>query len=267
VTDISTPRIKAYIQKRIDEGMENGTINRELAALKRIMNLGAEQTPPKVDKIPHIPMLQENNVRRGFFEHGDFLALREALPDYLKGFVTFAYKTGWRVSEIENLTWSQVDLDNGVVRLDVGSTKNNEGRTVYIDQELISVLATLREKRKEQKKILPWVFTNKAVTDRIKEFRKSWEKGCEDAEIGKRLFHDFRRTAVRNMVRAGVPERVVMMVSGHKTRNIFERYNIVSDTDLKLAAQKQETYLQAQMGTVSGTVTQIEKKKGQTSEI
>ena len=267
VTDISTPRIKAYIQKRIDEGMENGTINRELAALKRIMNLGAEQTPPKVDKIPHIPMLQENNVRRGFFEHGDFLALREALPDYLKGFVTFAYKTGWRVSEIENLTWSQVDLDNGVVRLDVGSTKNNEGRTVYIDQELISVLTTLREKRKEQKKILPWVFTNKSGTDRIKEFRKSWEKGCEDAEIGKRLFHDFRRTAVRNMVRAGVPERVVMMVSGHKTRNIFERYNIVSDTDLKLAAQKQETYLQAQMGTVSGTVTQIEKKKGQTSEI
>jgi len=267
ITDITTPRIKAYIQKRIDEGMENGTINRELAALKRIMNLGAEQTPPKVDKIPHIPMLQENNVRKGFFEHGDFLALREALPDYLKGFVTFAYKTGWRVSEIENLTWSQVDLDNGVVRLDVGSTKNNEGRTVYIDQELISVLTTLREKRKEQKKILPWVFTNKSGTDRIKEFRKSWEKGCEDAEIGKRLFHDFRRTAVRNMVRAGVPERVVMMVSGHKTRNIFERYNIVSDTDLKLAAQKQETYLQAQMGTVSGTVTQIEKKKGQTSEI
>ncbi len=267
VTDITTPRIKEYIQKRIDEGMENGTINRELAALKRILNLGAEQTPPKVDRIPHIPMLQENNVRKGFFEHGDFLALREALPDYLKGLVTFGYKTGWRVSEIVNLTWSQIDLDNGIVRLDVGSTKNNEGRTVYLDQELMSLLETLKEKRKERKKILPWVFTNKAGTDRIKEFRKSWEKACENAEIGKRLFHDFRRTAVRNMVRAGVPERVVMMVSGHKTRNVFERYNIVSDTDLKLAAQKQETYLQAQMGTISGTVTKIEKKKGQTSEI
>lgn len=267
VTDITTPRIKNYIQKRIDEGMENGTINRELAALKRILNLGAEQTPPKVDRIPHIPMLQENNVRKGFFEHGDFLALREALPDYLKGLATFAYKTGWRVSEIENLTWSQVDLANGVVRLEVGETKNSEGRTVYLDDELNEIFQRQWDIRRSLKKVLPWVFTNKAGTDRVKDFRKSWDNACNDAEIGKRLFHDFRRTAVRNMVRAGIPERVAMMVSGHRTRSIFERYNIVSDTDLKLAAQKQEAYLQAQMGTVTGTVTKIEKKKGQTSEI
>ena len=129
-TAVTTPRINAYIQKRLDEGAENATINRELSALKRIFNIGARQTPPKVDRVPYIPMLKENNVRKGFFEHGDFLALREALPDYMKGFVTFAYKTGWRVSEIEGLTWAQMDLDNGIVRLEVGDAKNKEGRTV-----------------------------------------------------------------------------------------------------------------------------------------
>lgn len=99
VANITTPRINAYIQKRLDEGAENATVNRELAALKRIFNLGARQTSPKVDRVPYIPMLKESNVRKGFFEHGDFLALRDKLPEYLKGFVTFAYKTGWRVSE------------------------------------------------------------------------------------------------------------------------------------------------------------------------
>jgi len=94
VTNIISPRINAYIQKRLNEGAENATVNRELAALKRIFNLAAKQTPAKVDRVPYIPMLKENNVRKGFFEHGDFLALPDALPDYMKGFVTFAYKTG-----------------------------------------------------------------------------------------------------------------------------------------------------------------------------
>jgi len=87
--------ISNYIQKRLDTGMTNSTMNRGLAALKRILNLGARQSPPQVDRVPFIPMLKENNTRRGFFEHGDFLALRGALPDFLRGFVTFAYKTGW----------------------------------------------------------------------------------------------------------------------------------------------------------------------------
>lgn len=255
VPSITTPRIQGFIEKRLAEGKENGTINRELAALKRILNLAAQQTPPKVDRVPHIPMLKESNVRKGFFEHTDFIALREALPDYLKGFVTFAYKTGWRVSEILDLSWSQVDLTNNIVRLESGTTKNDEARTVYLDDELKAVFEGKKARQKELEKISPYVFLNEAGTDKIKDFRGTWSKACTSAKIGKKLFHDFRRTAVRNMVRAGIPERVAMMISGHKTRSIFERYNVVNETDLKVAAQKQEAYLRAQMGTITGTVS------------
>ena len=97
-------------------GAANATVNRELAALKRMFNLGARQTPPIVDRVPHIPSLKERNARKGFFEHWEFLSLREALPDYLKGFVTFAYKYGWRLEEITSLKWSQVDRNLGIVR-------------------------------------------------------------------------------------------------------------------------------------------------------
>ena len=129
VVAITTPKINEHIERRQSEGASNASINRELSALKRMFNLGARQTPPKVDKVPYIELLAENNVRKGFFEHGDFLALRDKLPDHLRGFVTFAYKTGWRKSEISNLTWSHVDRKHGIVRLEAGETKNNEGRT------------------------------------------------------------------------------------------------------------------------------------------
>ena len=261
VTTIGTPMINTYVERRINEGAANATINRELAALKRMLNLAAKQTPPKVDKVPYIPMLKENNTRKGFFEHGDYLALRDALPDYLKGFVTFAYKTGWRISEISNLTWNQVDLDQGIVRLEPGEAKNDEGRTVYLDEELKEVLNRQRETRKKTGKLLPYVFLNRAGADKVRRFDKSWKRACKKAGIGVRLFHDLRRTAVRNMVRSGIPERVAMMISGHKTRSVFDRYNIVNDTDLRLAAQKQQAYLESCTGTISGTVHQFEAKK------
>jgi len=261
VTAITTPRINIYIEERLAEGAANATINRELAALKRMLNLAAKQTPPKVDKVPYIPMLKENNVRKGFFEHDQFLALRDVMSEHLKGFVTFGYKVGWRISEISNLTWSRVDLKQGIVRLEAGETKNHEARTVYLDNELQEIFGHQRKLCKKLGTALPYVFPNHDGTDRVKRFDKAWRTACKKAKIGVRLFHDFRRTAVRNMVRAGVPERVAMMISGHKTRAVFDRYNIVSDADLKLAAHKQEAYLQTQMGTKLGTVHQLEDRK------
>jgi len=275
IPDITTPRIQAYIEKRIGQDAANATINRELAALKRMLQMGAQQTPPQVNRVPHIPMLKEDNVRKGFFEYDAFLALREALPDYLKGFATFAYKTGWRVSEIQKLTWAQVDLEQGIARAEVGETKNKEGRTVYLDEELKEIFHRQWEARKESGKLTPYVFPNKKGKDRIRNFCGAWESGCKaaglwgfDEEKGKeaptRKFHDFRRTAVRDMSRAGVPDRVTMMITGHKTRSVFDRYNIVSDGDLRMAAAKREAYqkgLSVTAGTISGTMVNFGKEK------
>jgi integrase len=258
---LTTPRIQAYIEERLQDNASNATINRELSALKRMLNLGAKQTPPKVDRVPYIAMLKENNTRKGFFEHGDFLSLRDALPEYLKGFVTFAYKTGWRKSEIADLKWNQVDMDQGIARLEPGESKNDEGRTIYLDDELKQVFSEQWGARKRYKTLLPYVFLNHKGTDKIKQFNKAWKKACETAKIGKRRFHDFRRSAVRNMVRAGIPERVAMMISGHKTRSVFERYNIVSDADLKMASQKQAEYINLQMVTSTVTVGSFQEKR------
>lgn len=261
IPDITTPRIQAYIEKRIEEGAENATINRELSALKRMLTLGARQTPPKIDRVPYIPKLKENNVRQGFFEHADFLTIRDTLPFYLKGFVTFGYKTGWRFSEITGLTWNQIDLEHGLVRLEPGTTKNDEGRTIYLDEELKLMLKEQWEARKKSGKLTLFVFPGNDGMSRVIDIRGAWDKAFESTGIKRRLFHDLRRTAVRNLVRSGVPESIAMKISGHKTRSVFMRYDIVSDADLKLAAMKQETYLQAQIGTISGTVQKIGNKK------
>jgi len=246
-TNITTSLIREYIAQRQEAGAANATINRELSALKRAFNLASQCTPPKVPQVPHIPMLKENNTRKGFLEHDQFLALRAALPDHLRGLVTFGYKTGWRLGEINGLTWERVDLSQGIVRLEAGETKNDQARTVYLDDELKTAL---REQFVTRRLGCPYVFHREGK--RIHRFDKAWNAALKAAKLNGTIFHDLRRTAVRNMVRAGIPERVAMMISGHKTRSVFERYNIVSADDLRLAAQKLTAYLPS-TGTATGT--------------
>jgi len=155
-----------------------------------------------------------------------------------------------------------VDFEQNIVRLEVGETKNDEGRTVYLDEELQKVFERQWAKRKERDVIIPYVFPNSRGTGRMLDIRGSWFKACEEAGIGKRLFHDFRRTAIRNMVRAGIPEQIAMKISGHKTRSVFERYNIVNNEDLKWATHKQSEYLSTLTVTKTVTITPLPIKKG-----
>jgi integrase len=174
--------------------------------------------------------------------------------------VTFAYKTGWRKSEITGLKWTDADLKNWTVRLNAGETKNEKGRIVYLDSELQEILADLWQSRKASGKLTEYVFMNTDGTDRIKKFDTAWTTACKRVGIPGKLFHDLRRTSIRNMVRAGTPEVVAMKISGHRTRSVFDRYNIVSEEDLKQAAMRQEEYLNSVSGKETGKVMKFETR-------
>ena len=234
--EITTDNVRTYIGDRQDDGASNVEINRELAALKRMFNLAGQQSPPKVTQRLYIPMLKEGSPRAGFFEHAEFLALRAALPLELRPVVTFGYYMGWRKREVLGMTWDRVDLQARTARLHPGTTKDDAGRLIYLDRELY---ATLAESRR-QNPFGRWVFHRHG--EPIKDFRGAWDRACRETGLDGKVFHDFRRTAVRNMVRAGIPERLAQQISGHKTRAVFDRYHIVSDSDLREAAKRQAQY-------------------------
>lgn len=161
-----------------------------------------------------------------------------------------------------------MDLQEDTVTLDVGTTKNEEGRVVYMTEDLKTLLQAQWEQRKGSGKLLPYVFPNESRTNRIVKtrFNRAWQSACDEAGLPAKLFHDLGRTAVRNMVRAGIPERVAMMISGHKTRSISDRYNIMDDKDLKQAAEKIGAYQsQCNQALVTPRVislSQAHKKRG-----
>ncbi len=237
--DITSERVKAHILRRQKEGAANASINRELACLKRAFSLAIKSG--RLAGTPYIPMLDENNARQGFLDHGSFLALRQALPDYLKDPITFLYLSGWRVGEMRTLEWRDVDLDGNVIRLRPENSKNKSSRTLPLSGELREIIERAKKTRR-----LDCRFVFHRDGEAIGDFRKAWEHACDAAGLLGVIVHDLRRTAVRNMVRAGVSERVAMALSGHKTRSIFDRYNIVSEADLVDAAERLQSHLQSQ---------------------
>lgn len=241
MTEITTVEIRGFITRRQAAAASNAEINRELSIVKRAFRLSLQAG--KLLTMPHVPMLQEHNVRTGFFERDEFEAVRAALPTSLQPVAAFAYLTGWRVpSEVLPLEWRQVDRGAGVVRINPGQTKNAEGRTFpYGDllPELRDVLEAqwdAHETLKAAGVVCPYVFQRDGAP--IRDFRGAWQAACATAGCPDRIPHDFRRTAVRNLSRAGVPDTIAMKLTGHKTRSVFDRYDIVNEADLRDAIGK-----------------------------
>lgn len=196
----------------------------------------------KVAQRPVFPTLEIRNTRQGFFEEPEYRAVLRHLPEYLRTFITFLYLTGWRKGEAQRLQWRQVDLEARTIRLEPGTTKNDEGRLFpfsafpVLEEVLRAQWQQTQALAHRAETIVPWVFHREGQP--IGDFRKAWETACRAAGVPGRIPHDFRRTAVRNLERAGVPRSVAMKLTGHKTESVYRRYAIVSEADLSVGVAK-----------------------------
>ena len=212
-TAITIDAIRDYQRTRRTAGAAAATVNRETSALSRMFQLAVRSR--QLDTRPLFPeRLEENGPRQGFFEHAEYTAVRQYLPAPYQDVLDFAYYSGWRKREILGLGWDEVDERGGVVRLSPARLKMRVGRVLPISPPIGAVLSRRRARRRAGD---PRVFTRDETT-------------------------------VRNLVRAGVPERVAMQLTGHKTRAIFDRYCIVNEADLHQAGAQLVAYLADRAG-------------------
>ncbi len=252
---LAADEIRAFQQRKLAEPKASATVNRYVETLRAAYRLAAKEG--KVSRLPHFPMLREDNVRRGFFERVEFEKVAAGLPDPVCDVVRFGYLTGWRKGEIVGMTWDQVDRAAGEVRL--FDSKNGRGRVLAFDDDLRALFEERWNKRTfegpDGPALSAYVFhaNGRPVVD----FRKSWQKACCAAGVGRmvadesdpekeryvgKLFHDLRRSAVRDMVRAGVAPTIARTISGHRSDAVFERYDIVDGRDVRSGLERTQRY-------------------------
>jgi integrase len=251
---LTRKHVESYVIERQKEGKANATINNELQLLAQSFKIteGAGNGP-------HFRRLPEDNAREGFFEKSEVEALVKELPDFLQDYTRFGFLTGWRKGEISSLLWADFDMEARTLRLPHTESKNREGRRIPLVGELWEIIQRRWNARackgpNVETFLSPLVFHRPSRRGRkygdkiiegqpIKDFKKAWETACEKANLPGKLFHDLRRSAARNMRRAGVPEQVAMLITGHKTPSMFRRYSIGNDKDLEEAVLKTQDYL------------------------
>jgi integrase len=244
IADIDAAVVLRYVAERRRQGKAPATINIELATLRRALRLSQELG--HISSVPIIRTLRPAPPRQGFFETGEFEAVAAELPADLALVARIAYTFGWRLTdEVLPLTRSQVDLEAGTLRLIPGSAKNGDGRLVYLTPELRAGLAEQLTKvhalERELGSIIPHVFPalrGPRKGEQRKSMSWTWRHACKRAGLPGKWKHDLQHTAVRDMVNAGISERVAMQITGHRTRSTFDRYHIVSPGDLRDAVRK-----------------------------
>jgi integrase len=257
---VTEPRIEKYKAERLAT-RQPATVNRELAALRRAFALAVKQR--RLSSAPHIETLAENNARQGFAEPSDFEAIVAHLSGYLQGFARFAYASGWRKGELKTLEWAAVDRDNARVTLRREHTKNGEPRIIPLVGELADIMERQRKQREfktstGETALSRYVFHR--AGEPIGDFRKAWAAACIAAGFSQPkvsrdgqqvldaagkpvlraslIFHDLRRSAVRNLDRDGVTQSVAMAITGHKTASVYRRYRIVNEDDIRVALER-----------------------------
>lgn len=261
---ITAEQVTEYELDRCAAGAARAWVNYELAVLRRAFRLAIKAR--RLSAMPAITISDPNNARTGFFEAGDFALVLAQLPAHLRPPMRFAYLTCWRVrSEVLPLTWDRVDLDAGIVWLEANTTKNKEPRTFPFGS-LPEPKALLEDQRaatqqleRSAVRIIPNVFHRSG--NPIKSYRTAWDAAVRRAatngekgplraivrpQLAGRIVHDLRRTAVRNLVRAGVDQALAMKLTGHKRREVFDRYNITNEADLRAGVEKLANYLDPQ---------------------
>lgn len=243
VAAITEATITGYVVKRKGQGAAAGTVNRELSTLSRALHLAYRHR--KLQRVPAIDKLQESQPRQGFFSRVEVETVVGHLPEYLKDVALFGYLTGWRRREITGLRWAYVDLEARTITLPGELSKNGQPRTLPLEGDLAALVARRWDARligePEEPRVVETVFHRHG--EPIDSFFKAWRSATKKAGVLGRLFHDLRRSAARNLVRSGTPEAIAMAVTGHRSRSVFSRYNIVAGDDLRHAIQRVSSYV------------------------
>jgi integrase len=227
--------IERYKRQRLDAKAAPATVNRELAVVRRAFRLGVKQG--LLTSRPEFDALAENNVRQGFTDEATFADieqhLRAADADDVADVARFAYESASRRGSVLGLEWKDVDRTRGLVRFPDEIEKNGEVREV----PLVGPLADMIEKRWKLRRLgCPYVFHRNG--HRIKDLRGAWAQACNAAGVPDLLFHDLRRSGVRNMELHHMARSLAMRVSGHKTEAVYRRYAIVTTDDVRAELER-----------------------------
>jgi integrase len=264
VSQIKPVDLENYQSKRSKQGVAPATIDQEIGKIRAMIYKAFDNDLVGGDTVKTFKRVKKllkpgTDVRDRILSKEEFEALLYNSEGHIKQIIMMGYYTGMRKGEILNLTWNKVDLPKRMIRLDVSDTKDKERRNIPICDELYAMLVSLPTRiQKSNKDNHVIQYEGKPVSD----IRTSLRNACKKAGIeygrfvkGGFIFHDLRHTFNTNMRKAGVSESVIMEITGHSTREMFDRYNTIDEDDSRKAVEQMTTFLQS----VDQTVDQVQK--------